>query len=134
MAETARILFANEAFYAAFATRDLAAMDQQWATAAPVVCIHPGWDAITDRDSIMASWQVIFANPDPPAIELRDPEVHAHGELALVTCHEILQPSYLVAANAFVLENGDWKMVHHQASPVARRPRPTADQPEAVRH
>ena len=36
------MLFANEAFYRAFADRDMAAMDGVWAVHAPVACIHPG--------------------------------------------------------------------------------------------
>ncbi len=49
MSESAEILFANETFYHVFRTRDLGAMDELWARRAPVVCVHPGWQALTTR-------------------------------------------------------------------------------------
>ena len=52
------ILFANDAYYAAFADGDPAAMDALWARRAPVSCIHPGQTALTDRAAIMASWRI----------------------------------------------------------------------------
>ena len=42
MPEHAAVLFANDAFYLAFANRDYDAMDVIWARDAPVTCIHPG--------------------------------------------------------------------------------------------
>ncbi|MCB9604183.1 MAG: nuclear transport factor 2 family protein [Sandaracinus sp.] len=55
-------------------------------------------------------------------------KVHVLGTAAYVTClegHET-QPPRLVATNVFVLEEGRWRMVHHQAgrSPEVLRPRP----------
>ena len=43
MADDEAVLFANEAFYRAFADRDVEAMDEVWAQGVPVACIHPGW-------------------------------------------------------------------------------------------
>jgi hypothetical protein len=60
MSQRPAILFANDAFYTAFATGDLAAMDAVWARRAPVCCIHPGWTALNDRDAIMESWRGIL--------------------------------------------------------------------------
>ena len=48
------VLFANEAFYRAFAERDIAAMEQLWAQAAPVACIHPGWSPVVGRERVLA--------------------------------------------------------------------------------
>ena len=42
----AAVLFANEAFYRAFADRDMDAMAALWAADGPVACIHPGWPAL----------------------------------------------------------------------------------------
>jgi hypothetical protein len=39
-----------------------------------------------------------------------------------VTCYEgnAHQPAHLAATNVFVLEDGQWRMVHHHAGPLAR--------------
>jgi hypothetical protein len=42
IADREQVLFANEAFYRAFADRDIDAMDALWARGEPVLCIHPG--------------------------------------------------------------------------------------------
>ena len=49
------------------------------------------------------------------------------GEVAFVTCHEVLPSGRLAATNVFVREGDAWRLVHHQATPIARgqaRPRP----------
>ena len=43
MRDEAEVLFANDAFYNAFISRDIVALETVWATNAQVVCIHPGW-------------------------------------------------------------------------------------------
>ena len=69
-------LFVNEAFYLAFAQKDLTAMDNLWAREHPVICVHPGWPAITDRAEIMQTWQQILSNPQQPGIDFYDVEGH----------------------------------------------------------
>lgn len=118
MAEADLILFANGAFYHAFAARDLPAMTALWARTAPVTCIHPGWDVITEREEIIASWRAIFAGPNPPDIRCQDARVHAYRDIAVVTCHEIITGAALTATNIFVREGDGWKIVHHQAGPL----------------
>ncbi len=115
MSEHAAVLFANDAFYLAFANQDLAAMDDLWSTDTPVSCIHPGWDPLADRDEVMESWEAILTNPTGTHISCKNPTVRVFGELACVICHEILDQGFLVATNLFVLEDGHWKMIHHQA-------------------
>ncbi|MEJ2131981.1 MAG: nuclear transport factor 2 family protein, partial [Gammaproteobacteria bacterium] len=63
------VLFANDAFYLAFRERDLNAMERLWARNSPVVCIHPGWNPLTSRQEIMASWEAILTNPEAPRIQ-----------------------------------------------------------------
>ena len=102
MSQRPAVLFANDAFYTAFATGDLAAMDAVWARRAPVCCIHPGWTA-------------------PPAtatIRCVRPEVFLLGDAAWVACYEILPNGNLIATNIFVPEDGAWRMVHHHAGPA----------------
>ena len=57
------VLAVNEAFYRAFANRDVEVMDKLWATAAEVTCIHPGWNAVHGREPVIASWQSPAGTP-----------------------------------------------------------------------
>jgi hypothetical protein len=115
MLEHAAVLFANDAFYLAFANQDIEAMRSIWARRATVTCIHPGWDVLSDRDEVLDSWEDILASPNATNITCKSPMARVLGEIAYVICHEVLDQGYLVATNVFVQEDGQWKMVHHQA-------------------
>jgi ketosteroid isomerase-like protein len=116
---TLDVLEANEAFYRAFAARDAAAMEGLWAAARPVACIHPGWDLLAGRDEVLGSWRRIFESGGAPEVACSLAEAHVLGEVAYVTCHEVLPGGRLAATNLFALEDGAWRLVHHQASPIA---------------
>jgi len=115
------VLAVNRAFYRAFAESDVAAMDALWARDAPVACIHPGWDVLTGRAAVMASWRDILGQPTP--IRCGAERVLVFGDSACVICHETLgdgpASGLLVATNMFVREAGAWRLVHHQAGGVA---------------
>ncbi len=132
MSEHAAVLFANDAFYVAFATRDAEAMDALWARQGPVTCIHPGWAALSGRREVMLSWQAILANPDAPKIQCRSAVAHVHGDSAYVVCYEVLEQGFLVATNVFVREDGAWRMVHHQAGATPPPPEDDEPAPEAA--
>ncbi len=117
MTDDADVLSANAAFYAAFRGEDLGAMEALWARRAPVACIHPGWPALVGRDRVMASWQAIFLG-GAPQIRCASARAHLLGDVAFVICGELLPEGQLVATNVFVREDGDWRIVHHQAAPV----------------
>lgn len=120
MSDDAKALLAvNAAFYRAFAARDAEALAALWARRAPVACIHPGWDVLTDHTAVIESWRRLLANPASPPVRCRDARAHVLGEAGFVTCHEVLPEGMLVATNMFVREDGAWKLVHHQAGPVA---------------
>jgi SnoaL-like domain len=123
------VLFANEAFYQAFAARDIDAMEQLWAKAAPVACIHPGWSPVVGREGVLASWRAILANPASPAIRCRRPQAFLHGDSAFVICYEEIEGAVLIATNLFVREGPGWKMTHHQAGPVAVQSEEEEDEP-----
>lgn len=117
------VLTANAHFYRAFRERDVAAMERAWSSVHPVACIHPGWEVLHGRDEVLASWQAILENPSAPEVDCAESVAVVLGETAYVTCVELLGPDVeLVATNLFVRENGDWKLVHHQAAPFARDP------------
>ena len=87
---------------------------------APVACIHPGWQPLHGRDSVLASWRDIMSSPTSPPIRCSDPVAHMLGAAAVVICTERFPGAELVATNVFVEEDGAWKLVHHQAGGVAR--------------
>jgi ketosteroid isomerase-like protein len=116
------ILFAHETFNRAFADRDPAAMEELWAKDVPVVCIHPGWAPLTERDAILASWRAILTGRNAPDIQSRGAQVFQHGDTALVICFEKIGAGFLVATNGFVRQRSRWKMVHHQAGPTNQAP------------
>jgi len=118
MSDIDAVLFANEVFYRAFADCDVAAMDGLWAVAAPVCCIHPGWEAIYRREDVMASWRAILTGNAPPDIRCIAHRVHYYGDAAFVVCYEAIGDEYLIATNFFIREEGRWKMAHHQAGPT----------------
>ena len=119
------VLLANEAFYQAFAKRDLAAMDKLWSSASPVVCIHPGWAPLFGRELVIASWRSILDNPRSPAVVCRQPRAFLQGDSAFVVCFEDLGQVFLIATNLFLREGDGWKLTHHQAGPM-----PAAEQEE----
>lgn len=120
--EQARVLAANDAFYAAFNAKDPAAMEQLWSASPAVACVHPGWNILTGREQVLASWRAIFANPDQPAIVSGGAAALVQGRLALVICRELVAGDPLAATNLFALEGGEWRMLHHHSSPVAFSP------------
>lgn len=114
---SAEVLSANAAFYAAFSAGDVAAMDALWAREAPVVCLHPGWEILHGRETVMASWKAILDSPGRPRIQPVDARAFVYGETALVACYERLPGGLLAATNVFVHEDGQWRLVSHQAGP-----------------
>ena len=129
MSAQAAVLFVNEAFYEAFRSRDLDTMAQLWARQGPVACIHPGWQALTDREEILSSWEAILENPDSPVVHCRNAEAFVIGNAAFVVCYELIADSVLVATNLFVEEEGTWRLAHHQAGPCSEPP-PLEEEPE----
>ncbi len=127
VSEDAAVLFANEAFYVAFDNRDLQAMETLWARRASVTCIHPGWRALAGREDVMERWGTILKSAHAPRISCHSALARVHGDVAYVICYEAVDNTFLIATNVFVLEEGSWKMVHHQAG--ASPSPPESDEP-----
>jgi len=122
-------LFANEAFYLAFAQADYDAMQRVWAEQGELICIHPGWAAITKRDEILASWRGILGNEQQPAVTCYGARAVSMGDCVAVVCYEEVAGSVLVAINVFVEEGGRPRMVQHQSGPCGSPPeKPSRDQ------
>ncbi|WP_193185996.1 nuclear transport factor 2 family protein [Nisaea sediminum] len=124
------VLIRNEAFYNAFTTRDLEAMEALWAGELHVSCIHPGTPPLFGRDAVIESWAQILSGPVKTALQCLEPKVHFLSEdLALVVCYERIGGETLAATNIFALESSDWVLVHHQAGPLASEMASHADVP-----
>ena len=112
------VLEANQAFYRAFAARDANALDALWAKRAPVACVHPGWDVLDGRAEVVGSFRAILESSSSPDIRCTEAQARLLGEVAFVTCHELVAGARLVAVNLFVREDDAWRLVHHQATPL----------------
>ncbi len=117
MIDVATVLFANDAFYIAFAGGDIEAMDALWADDVPVTCVHPGWNPLVGRDDVMDGWQAILSGEVSPDVRCLNAHARIFGETAVVICFESIGEAYLVATNVFVFEANTWKLAHHQAGP-----------------
>jgi len=123
MSEQNAVLFANEAFYAAFSDRNIKAMERVWAENKSVSCTHPGWQTLLGLEEVMESWGAILCNPNSPYIIFRAQRAAIFGDMAIVTCVEEISsryqdPDFLTATNVFVKAGSVWTMVHHHAGPV----------------
>ena len=76
MRDEAEVLFANDAFYNAFISQDIVALEALWASNSPVVCIHPGWPPLYGREAVMRSWTDILSSPNSPKIVCKDAKTH----------------------------------------------------------
>ncbi|HEY4135860.1 MAG TPA: nuclear transport factor 2 family protein [Alphaproteobacteria bacterium] len=117
------LLLANEAFYAAFARGDAAAMEDLWAQEHPVACLHPGWPPLKSRDQVLQSWRGILANPPRPAIVVLEPRAFLLDGAGAVICWEAIGDVHLVASNLFVREQGRWRMALHQSGQTEHAPK-----------
>lgn len=113
-------LFANDIFYRAFADGDFDAMRDIWSTGADVFCLHPGAEIIRGGDSVIESWRQILTAPPP--IDCVSPQVYVQDAIAVILCFEQVggaDGGFLAATNLFRLEQGLWRLFHHQAGPSA---------------
>jgi uncharacterized protein (TIGR02246 family) len=119
MSDTDAILAANAAYYRAFSTGDAAAMSRIWADDG-VTCVHPGWTPLIGRAAVIDSYHNILTSPNRVRIAHREDTAIVTGEEGRVVCIEIVEGTALLAATNFYRRiDGAWRMVHHQASPIA---------------
>ena len=118
MTEDDALRAANVAYYRAFARRDAEAMARIWAQVG-VSCVHPGWPPIFGREAVLASYRDIFKNPFQEEIEASAETLIRAGNHGRVVCLEKVGEALLVATNWFQRVNTDWRLVHHQASPLS---------------
>ena len=112
------VLAANRAFYRAFNDRDYEAMENIWAPAGAMVCLHPGQPPLHERADILESWRGILRHPEAPRVRCIGEWAIGRGGLAIVVCREILANGQLMATNTFVRSGTGWQMVGHHSGPV----------------
>lgn len=120
MTDERTIIAANAAFYEAFSTGDIEDLAGLWADDDNISCIHPGWPAIIGRTAVISSWRDLFDSPGRPQIVCQEPYAIIMGGCGHVLCIELVGPAALAASNHFRNINGIWRLVHHQASKIAR--------------
>ncbi len=125
-AELRAVRKANEAFYQAFESRDVARMDAVWAKGEHVKCVHPGWHILGGWDAVRSSWEMIFRNSGEMRFTLSDVRIEVRGALAWVVLTENIlssvegdvSASSILATNLFERQDGRWLMIHHHGSHV----------------
>jgi ketosteroid isomerase-like protein len=121
---------ANAAFYAAFESADLDAMQELWLEDPETLCVHPGALPVRGTGPINRSWALIMANTPYIQFFLTDVAVEVREGVALVTCTENVLTGdaatgpdafgggKAVATNVFVRTTHGWRLWIHHASPV----------------
>jgi ketosteroid isomerase-like protein len=117
---------ANQRFYAAFESLDLAEMDAVWAHEEDVQCVQPGWELLLGWDDIRERWARIFKNIKRVRVALSGVRVRVEGRVGWVACAARITTAFadgfdeatVQATNVFVEREGRWLLVVHHASPL----------------
>lgn len=133
-ADEEEVRAANQSFYRAFESLDLARMDAAWSHEGMVTCIHPGWPLASGWSAVRHTWRLIFDNTADIRFRVDDERVDVHGDLAWVVCTERLvsraaaghDEGAVLCTNVFRREAGSWKVAHHHASPFLAAPQASA--------
>ncbi len=130
----------NRRYYDAFQSLSGDEIAKLWWHDDQASCIHPGWDIRRGWPLVRAAYEDIFENTKSIRFALGDVQVHLVGDLAYITCVENLVSEeqdlsdYLgavLATNVFERRHGEWKMIHHHASPFSSD---ESDLPEGPLH
>lgn len=123
------LIEANAAFYRAFESLDLPALEKAWDAGDRLFCVHPGWQALSGREAVMDSWRAILANTGKIAFTLTRVEARIAGTVGIVTLYENIDSQVgnerhrasAIATNLFRYDQreGGWKLFHHHASLAA---------------
>ncbi|HTY57599.1 MAG TPA: nuclear transport factor 2 family protein, partial [Bacteroidota bacterium] len=115
------LLHQNARFYEAFERSSIEMMEEIWSDAAPVRCIHPGWNIVDGRQAVLESWQRIFEGDVQMKVTLRNVRAEVHGNIGIVVLQEevlyksgkLANTGSVMATNIFEHDGKDWKLIHH---------------------
>jgi ketosteroid isomerase-like protein len=124
---------ANQRFYAAFESLDLAEMEAVWAHDDAVQCVHPGWDLLLGWDEVRDRWARLFANTKRIRVGLSCVWVRVEGDVGWVACTARVTTAFadgfdeaiVQVTNIFVRRESQWLLVAHHASPLPDSSRTT---------
>jgi ketosteroid isomerase-like protein len=124
---------ANQRFYAAFESLNLAEMEAVWAHDDRVECVQPGWELLLGWDEVRERWARIFKNTKRVQVALSALWVRVEGNVGWVACtarsttalSEDFDEAVVQATNIFVRREGRWLLVAHHASALPVLPRDT---------
>jgi SnoaL-like domain len=114
----------NAAFIGTVERRDLEAMDALWARRSPVLCIHPGGDALTSRKEIIDSWHSLFTGSRYIEIVSAIQSIEYDANLCYLTAAEdVFFAGHYNQARGTIFsvrilrrEDGTWRLAAHVAS------------------
>jgi ketosteroid isomerase-like protein len=125
--ETDAVKAANQAFYLAFSTRDVAAMQKVWSNDTDIQNIGPTSKSVTvGWDKIGKGFESLFA-AFPELKATMEPDIKIVGAVAWATGIEQVQRRDKAGAissarnlvtNIFQKQDGHWLMVHHHSSRI----------------
>ena len=126
MTDADAVRIANESFYSALESLDLARMSDVWLHEESVHCIHPGGDLLQGWNAVRASWEQILARTGWIRVTPTGVDVRLAGDLAVVVCSENItakqegdvRVAVALATNIFRRAADGWRMIHHHASPA----------------
>jgi ketosteroid isomerase-like protein len=121
---------ANQAFYKAFESLDIKALEEAWVRGDHVKCVHPGWPLLTGWAAVRKSWERIFTSTESIQFILTDVQIQVSGRLGWVTLTENIlsgvgenmSTTSVLATNLFERTEDGWHIIHHHASHILQRP------------
>jgi ketosteroid isomerase-like protein len=113
------------AFYDAFRSGNLGAMESVWDDDGAIVCIHPARPPLAGRRAVMQSWADILHATGGVHVRF---DCHNRVEAAGLAVHMGLEligasdddPALVTVTNIYELTGGGWKLRAHHAAPVHR--------------
>src|SRR5271154_3724355 len=77
---------ANQRFYIAFESLNLAEMEAVWSHDDRVECVQPGWDLLLGWEEVRERWVRIFKNTKRVRVALSGLFVRVEGDVGWVAC------------------------------------------------
>lgn len=132
---------AEAAFYAAFETRDLAAMMSAWSDDESIACIHPLAAPLNGQAAVTAGWRSMFEAAGQFLVhvelmhEIRTDQQVIRIVSEYLTIGQETEPRPpILATNVYQHDHNGWRMVLHHASPLHVGGTPPTRTPSFVLH